>query len=74
MVAALIEVDAVYSSEQLLQVALYDRGIGRLAEDLQKVVVTDEVEPWEQRSFLLQIYTNGRLGACKIYKSKKNPR
>lgn len=33
--------------EEFLQVRLDDGWVGRLAEDLQQVVVSDEVEAWE---------------------------
>ena len=43
-----VKTNAVDSGEQLLQVGLDHHGLGRLAQDLQKVVVADEIEPAEE--------------------------
>lgn len=39
--------------EEFLQVRLDDGGVGRLAEDLQQVIVSDEVEAGKRRSLFL---------------------
>ena len=49
----LVEVDVVDAGEQLLQVRLNDGRLGGLAQDLEKVVVADEVEPRKAGPFLL---------------------
>ena len=50
----LAELDAVDASKQLLQVGLDHPGVGGLAQDLQKIVVSDEIESGKDCSFLLQ--------------------
>ena len=47
------------AGEQLLQMGLDHVRVGRLAQDLQQVVVTDEVEAWEKRAFLLKLRYTG---------------
>ena len=53
VLVALAELDAVDAGEELLQVRLDDGRVGRLAEDLQQVVVADEVEAREEAALLL---------------------
>ena len=50
----LVKVDAVDASEELLEVGLDDSGVGRLTQNLQQVVVTNEVESGELGTLLLQ--------------------
>lgn len=56
--------------EEFLQVRLDDGGVGRLAEDLQQVVVSDEVEAWKRRAFFLRrthTTMTSRQPACVLH-------
>lgn len=48
MAVVVIELDTVDPSKQLLQVSLDHSGVGRLAKNLKKVIISDEVEPGER--------------------------
>ena len=53
LLAVAAEGDAVYTSKEFLEVGLYDLWLCGLTQDLQKVLISDKVEPWKGRALLL---------------------
>ena len=60
-----VEVDAVDAGEELLEVRLDDGGLGRLAQDLEEVVVADEVKAREAGALLLQELVEALLASLQ---------
>jgi len=59
--AVVVKLHTVDACEQLLQVSLDHVRVRRLTENLQQIVVTDEVEPWEQGSLFLEVEKTGYI-------------
>jgi len=62
----LVKLDLVYAAEKFLQVRLDDKRILSLAQNFQKVVVTDEVKPRKFRPFLFQIVVERLLAHVEL--------